>query len=325
MSGASPCEIHRVAVIGGGHIGHGVAQLFAAHGFPVALFNRGATSSERAFARIRFNLEDEIQNGRTTEAAALATLGRIRAETEIVKAAEGADFVVEAVAEDLALKHEVFVLLDRVCAPPAILASDTSGMSITEIARVVQHPERVVGTHFFTPPHLTPGVEVIPGDLTTVETVERTMALLRAVGKQPAVVKNVIGFVAGRLSTALRREAWAIVEQGIATPAEVDVIWRTTVGPSYQAAGPLGVSDASGMDVLVAVHDYIEPVLSPPSRPTAFVRERAERGEFGIKSGGGFYQWTPERAAAMMRRRARLLAFLQDELVREQAEASAGW
>jgi 3-hydroxybutyryl-CoA dehydrogenase len=289
MTEVSPFEIRRVAVIGGGHIGHGVAQLFAAHGYPVALFNRTAASSERAFARIRFNLEDEVQNGRTTEAEAAATLSRLRAVTHVEQAAEGADFVVEAVAEDLPLKHEVFALLDRVCPPPAILASDTSGMSITEIAKAVQHPERVVGTHFFTPPDITPGVEVIPGEATSASTVERTVALLRAVGKQPAVVKNVVGFVAGRLSSALRREAWALVEQGIATPAEIDMIWRTTVGPSYQAAGPLGVSDASGMDVLVAVHDYIEPVLSPPSHPTAFVRERAERGELGIKSDKGFY------------------------------------
>lgn len=305
-------DIRRIAVIGGGHIGHGVAQLFAAHGYPVALFNRTLESSRAALDRVRSNLDLEIEQGWTTREAAEATLARIRPETDVARTAEGADFVVEAVAEDLGLKHEVFARLDEVCPPPAILATDTSGMSITEIAAPCRHPERVVGTHFFTPPHISAGVEVIPGDRTAPETVERTVALLRHVGKQTAVVKNVIGFVAGRLSSALRREAWALVEQGIASPEEIDMLWRTTVGPGYLSLGPLAVSDMSGLDVLLAVHEYMEPVLSPPSTPVAVVREHVARGELGMKSGEGFYEWTPERRAAAMRRRARILAFLRE-------------
>ena len=310
-------DIRRIAVIGGGLIGHGIAQQFAQAGHPVGLYNRTDASRQQALARIRSGLQLHVELGLATPRDVEASLAHIQAETDLARAAEGADLVVEAVAEDLALKQAIFRQLDGICPPPAILATDTSGLSISQIAAATDRPERVIGTHHFNPPPLVPGVEVVPGERTSLETVDRTLALLRKVGKQPALVRDVPGFVAVRLSSALRREAWAIVEQGIATPEAVDTIWLTTVGRVFSAAGPLEVSDTSGLDILLAVHEYVERVLTPPSTPSSLVREKVERGDLGAKAGRGFYPWPSEQLDAATRRRARTLAMLRRQ---DQAE-----
>ena len=280
---------------------------FARAGYQTRMYNRSEEGRSRALEAMRLALDVLVEHGLESEDSAGSALERVSPSFELAQVATGAGFVVEAVSEDMRLKRSLFAELDRLCPPPAILATDTSGLSITEIASATASPGRVIGTHHFNPPYLVPGVEVVSGLQTTEETVRRTCSLLRSIGKLPVLVKDVVGFVANRLSVALKREAWAIVEQGLARPEEVDAIWTSTLGPIYAALGPLQVSDASGLDVLVTVHEYVEPVLTPASDASEMVRGMREREEFGIKSGRGFYRWTPESAAALIKRRDELL------------------
>lgn len=315
MPSSSPPELGperlRVAVVGAGNIGAGAALMFARAGYRVGMYNRGPSGRDRALEWMRLALGVLVENGFETAAGAEEALSRLSPTSDLEEAAAGAGYVLEAVAEDLEIKKEVFRRLDAVCPPPAILATDTSGLSITKIASATRRPERVVGVHHFTPPHLVPGVELVAGAETSPETVDRTEALLRRLGKRPVRVPDVPGFIANRLSCALRREAWAIVEEGLASPEDVDELWTATVGPIYAAIGPLHVCDASGLDVLLAVHEHVEPVLWPPSEPSAMVRQMRDRGDLGLKSGKGFYDWPPEQAAEFIRRRdALLLAML---------------
>ena len=293
----------KVAVIGGGHIGASVALMFARAGYETGIYNRSANGRATALAWMQNALQILIGLALETEAGAEAALARIAPGEEIEAAAAEAGYVFEAVAEDLELKKQVFARLDSACPAPAILASGTSGLRIGDIAAATAHPERVIGVHHFTPPHIVPGVEVVAGPATSAETVRHTMHLLKVLGRRPVLSPDVPGFIANRLSSALRREAWAIVEAQLASAADVDEIWKGSLGPIYAALGPLTVCDASGMDVLLAVHEYVEPVLWPPSSPSAMVRAMRDRGDLGLKSGRGFHDWPPERAAELHRLR----------------------
>ena len=297
----------RVAVIGTGAIGAGVALLFARAGYTVSTYNRSARGRDRARKWINLALQILVEADVETESAAREAVERIRSFVDIEEAAAGAGYILEAVAEDFELKREIFCRLDHVCPSPAILATGTSSLSVTLVAEATGNPERVVGTHHFTPAHLVPGVEVIAGAKTSPGTVAATCALLRRLKRRPVRVPDVPGFVANRLSCALRREAWAIVEEGLAEAEQVDELWMSTVGLPFLALGPLQISDASGLDVLLAVHGYVEPVLKPPSEPAAIVQEMVRRGDFGLKTGRGFYEWPQDRVEDLSRRRDSLL------------------
>lgn len=211
---------------------------------------------------------------------------------------EEADFVVEAVSEQLPIKQEVFGKLDALAPAHAILASETSGLRISDIARATNRPARCITTHNYTPPPLVPVVEVVPGELTDPAVVEATCALLRRAGKEPVICKEVPGHIGVRLTTALRREAYYIVEQGYATPQAVDTVLRS-VARLLPVIGAFIMTDFSGIDVLRDVHRNIQPHLDHRPEPSPLLDEMVSEGKLGIKCGEGFYRWSPETLKEM--------------------------
>lgn len=290
-------DVPNVLVVGAGLMGHGIAQLFAYGGHAVVLTDVKEDILAEAVIKIRRSLGRMAEHGLADPGKIEPALARIRTATDLEEAARGAGFVVEAVSENLALKQELFGRLDTLCPPEAVLATNTSVISITEIAQKASRPERVVGTHFWNPPTLVPLVEVIPGEHTSAETVERAYGLLAAVGKHPVRVKrDVPGFVGNRLQHALWREAISIVERGIADADVVDEVVKYGFGMRLPVLGPLETAELVGLDLTLAIHDYILKHLESSPHPSPLLAEKVKSGDLGFKSGRGFRDWTPEAA-----------------------------
>ncbi|HET6496179.1 MAG TPA: 3-hydroxyacyl-CoA dehydrogenase NAD-binding domain-containing protein [Thermoleophilia bacterium] len=298
----------RVAVIGSGMMGVGVAQVFAAAGHEVALQDLYPEALERAPGAIRSNLSFLAEHGLIAADEVPSAVGRVRTTTDLADAAEGAEFVIECVFEDLGLKQGVFERLDALCPPETILATNTSVMSIAEIGALTTHKQRVVGTHFWNPPYLIPLVEVVRTEQVDPWVVERTMAILRHAGKHPIdCKKDVPGFVANRLQHALWREAISIVEHGIADAATVDESIRFGPGLRLPILAPMENADMVGLDLTLAIHDYILPHLESSTAPSPLLKEKVRAGDLGFKSGRGFQHWSEDEAEAS---RQRLVAYL---------------
>jgi 3-hydroxybutyryl-CoA dehydrogenase len=300
--------VERIAVVGGGMMGVGIAQVFAAAGHEVALQDVYPEALERAPGALQCSLSFLAEHGLFPAAAVEDAVGRVRATTDLPDAVAGADVVVECVFEDLALKQEVFRQLDEVCPPETILCTNTSVMSITEIGEETRHKERVLGTHFWNPPYLIPLVEVVRTRHVDPAVVDRAMDLLRRAGKRPIdCKKDVPGFVANRLQHALWREAISIVEHGIADAATVDESIRFGPGLRLPILAPMENADMVGLDLTYAIHDYILPHLEASGEPSPLLKEKVDAGDLGFKSGKGFFDWTPEAAEAS---RDRLVTYL---------------
>ncbi|MFQ5341082.1 MAG: 3-hydroxyacyl-CoA dehydrogenase family protein [Anaerolineae bacterium] len=321
----TPGNIRRAVVVGAGTMGHGIAQVFAQHGLAVALVDLDEALLSQAIDRIRANLELLLELEMVTPEEAEATPARIRPTTDLAAAAAMADFAVEAVIENLQVKHEVFRALDAHCPPHAILATNTSGLPITSIAAATRRPEQVIGTHFVNPAYVLPLVEVIKGEQTSDHTIALTRAFLTALGKKPVVVwKDVPGFVGNRIQVAMARECFHIVEQGIATPEDVDTLVKNSFGFRLPVIGPFETYDMVGLDVVLAVARYLQPDLDASSDPSALLQQKVAGGDLGIKSGKGMYDWPPEKAQAMIEKRDRdLLRRVRDQQLVEQAALTA--
>ncbi len=285
----------RVLVVGAGLMGRGIAQVFASRGCAVTLTDVGDQVLARGLEEIRRSLTRLADEGLGERAEIEPTLGRIRVTTDLDAAAPGIDLAVEAVTENLELKRRVFRRLDARCPPGAILATNTSVISITEIAEGCRRPERVVGAHFWNPAVLVPLVEVVPGERTSAAVVEATVALLAAAGKHPVRIrKDVPGFVGNRLQHALWREAISIVEQGIATPEVVDEVVKHGFGLRLPVLGPLENAELVGLDLTLAIHDYLLKHLDASPSPSPLLSEKVAAGELGFKTGRGFRDWSPQ-------------------------------
>lgn len=302
----------KIAIVGSGLMGHGIAQIFAAAGHPVLLIDPNEASLETVPDRIRNNLDLMRSHGVTFDDKVDIILGRVTFATELSAAAGPdftADYVIEAVFEDMGLKQQVFADLDAVCPPETILCSNTSVMSITEIASKSTRRERIVGTHFWNPPYLMPLVEVVKAADSKQAAVDATYDLLQRVGKHPVKVnKDVPGFVANRLQHALWREAFAIIDEGIADAATVDECVRYGPGLRWPILGPVENADMVGLDLTKAIHDYILPHINAAPTPSAKLLELVEKGELGFKSGSGLLgNWSEEAMAASRQRLATYL------------------
>jgi 3-hydroxybutyryl-CoA dehydrogenase len=304
-------EIQRVTVVGAGLMGHGIAQDFATHGYQVQLYARSQARLNEALANIESGLAMQRRLGQLSGEDVAATLPRIRPSTDLTQVCAEADFVVEAVFEDLALKQQIFQTLDRECPPRTILASTTSTLLPSMLASVTGRADRVLVTHYFNPPALVPLVEVVRGPATSDPTVQAVCSLLADVGKRPALVeKELLGFIANRLQAALLREAFALVERGVASPADIDAVIKYSFGARLSTAGLFEMRDLSGLEALVSVCDILFRDLDDAKATQPFLREKVGRGEVGVKAGQGFYSWTPESAAAVQERIGRALVEL---------------
>ncbi len=291
-----------VAVLGPGTMGLGIAQAFAAAGFPVRVWARSAAGIERAGPVLDRNLSLVAGAGLLADPAAARS--RIHFTTQLAEAVAGTGFVCEAISEDMAVKQSIFAQLDELCPPEVILGSNTSGLSITAIARDVQRPERTVATHFWNPAHLIPLVEVGLGRATSEAVVEGSVALMREIGKVPVVVrKEVPGFIGTRLQQAVVREAISLLEQGVASAADIDLVVKTSFGIRFPVIGPLETTDLGGLDVIAAIHSYLLPDLCNSTTPSPLLTRLAGEGRVGVKKGAGFYDWTPEKIQAISRAR----------------------
>jgi 3-hydroxybutyryl-CoA dehydrogenase len=314
-------DVKKIAIIGGGAMGHGCAMVFAGAGYPVGLYSRRAETLEKAIEGMRNDLTFLAERGLGKLEDVEPTMARVTTTQVMEEAATDADFVLECVAEDMALKQDTFQKLDQMCKPDAILATNTSVMSPTEIASKSQKRDRILGTHWWNPPFLIPLVEVVQTEETPAWVIDVTMGLHRAIGKHPVHCrKDVPGFVANRLQHALWREAISIVERGIADAATVDESLKYGPGLRLPILAPLENADMVGLDLTLSIHSYVLKYLEDSHEPSPLLKEKVEKGELGFKTGGvGFQEWTPEGQKAL---RANLLSYLT-KVVREMKEAEA--
>jgi 3-hydroxybutyryl-CoA dehydrogenase len=292
----------RIAVIGAGLMGHGIAQVFALAGHDVTIYDSVAASLDSAKARILANLKDLGDDQKAIE--------RVTPIADLPKAVRDADYVVEAVLEDLPLKQKLFVEIEKYVRPDAILASNTSVIPITKIMQGLQKRERALGTHWWNPPFLVPLVEVIETQWTSAQAVDFTMKLHAAAGKKPAhVKKDVPGFIGNRLQHALWREAIALVEQGICDAETVDNVIKAAFGRRLAVLGPLENADMVGTDLTLAIHKTVLPDIDSRPGPSPYLEKLVKDGKLGFKSGEGFRKWSPEQQAAL---RSKVLQHLKN-------------
>jgi 3-hydroxybutyryl-CoA dehydrogenase len=289
----------RATVVGAGLMGRGIAAVLAAGGLHVMVCD---VRAEAALDAARF----------ASEAAARAGhLGQVTGTAVLTEAVSGADLVVEAVVEDIAVKRDVFAAVSA-AAPGAVLATNTSVLPVTGIAAGALRPELVLGTHWWNPPDLIPVVEVIPGRLTAADLPGRMMTLLSSLGKTPVLVRrDVPGFIGNRLQHALWREAIAMVAEGICDAETVDMVARNTIGLRLARMGPLENADYVGLDLTLAIHKAVLPSLSADSEPSPLLADLVRRGDLGARTGQGFLPWDPQaRSRAAQGLAAHLVAQL---------------
>jgi 3-hydroxybutyryl-CoA dehydrogenase len=292
---------HTVAVIGAGLMGHGIAYLFAQGGFEVRVQDPSAASLESLPARVL-----RICELLGTDAGVLA---RLHCEPSIAGAVDGVGLVIEAAPEKLALKQALFAEFERHAPPQAILASNTSVIPISAISAGLQHRQRVLGAHFWNPPHLVPLVEVVMMGEENRPAAQALISQLRALGRHPVLVqRDVPGFIGNRLQHALKREAIALVAAGVCDAETLDEVVRFGFGARMAVLGPLEQSDLVGLDLTQQIHDLLMPDLDVTPHTHPYLAERVARGELGMKSGQGFRHWTGQSAQAVRDRLAQFLA-----------------
>ncbi|MFZ0352171.1 MAG: 3-hydroxyacyl-CoA dehydrogenase family protein [Pseudolabrys sp.] len=282
----------RIAVIGAGLMGHGIAQVFALAGHDVVIYDSIASSLDSAKARILTNLKELGDDQGAME--------RVTPVADLAQAVREADYVVEAVLEDLPLKQKLFTEIEKYVRPDTILASNTSVIPITRIMEGLKQRDRALGTHWWNPPYLVPLVEVIETQWTSPQAVNFTMKLHADAGKTPAhVKKDVPGFIGNRLQHALWREAIALVENGICDAETVDNVIKSAFGRRLAVLGPLENADMVGTDLTLAIHKTVLPDIDSRPCPSPYLENLVRDKRLGFKSGEGFRKWSPEQQAIL--------------------------
>ena len=290
----------RIAVVGAGLMGHGIAQVFACAGHEVSITDPDPATLETVPVRVRANLERLELDPVAADAIELCN--------ELEQAIDGAGAVFEAAPEDIVLKRNLFERMSRSAPPDAILATNTSVISVGEIGARALDPGLVVGAHWWNPPYLIPLVEVVQAERTRPETVRRTIDLLERADKAPVHVRRDLpGFVGNRLQHALWREAFALIDEGVCDAETVDRVVKQGFGLRLPVLGPAENADLIGLDLTLAIHRYVLPHLNRTRGPAEVLQDHVERGELGMKTGRGFRTWTADEAQAV---RERLLGHL---------------
>ncbi len=305
--------IATVGVLGAGLMGHGIAQIFAAKGYRVRIYDVDGAMLAAVPQRIRENFQVFTDLGLARLEELRPCLDRLTLCEELAPAVSGADLVVEAVTESLPVKVQVFREVERHVSTTAILCTNTSAISISEIAAALDRRERFLGTHFWNPPYVVPCVEVIKGTDTSDEVFETVVALMGRIGKEPVrVLKDVPGFLGNRLQHAMWREAITLVAEGIAAAEDIDKVVKFGFGMRCAVLGPLETADLAGLDLTHAVHEYLFPRLNADMAPSPLLRDLIEQGKLGVKTGCGFHEWTPEKAKKLIQKRDAVLLRLME-------------
>ena len=296
-----------IGVIGAGLMGHGIAYLLAAAGHTVRIFDPSA--------EWRKSLPERLESARALLGGEPALLGRISAHDAMPPAMKDVSFVFEAAPEKLPLKQQLFAELESLTAPDTILASNSSAIPSTRIGEKLKHRGRVIGTHFWNPPHLVPLAEVIQNEFTSADTVQKTMALLRDAGRRPVHVrKDIPGFVGNRLQHALKREAIALIAAGVCDADTIDEVVKSGFGARMAGLGPMEQTALVGVDLTLDIQNTLLADLDRSTKPTQLIKDKVAQGKLGMRTGEGFRKWTPESADAVRERLRRFLA--------EQAKAA---
>jgi 3-hydroxybutyryl-CoA dehydrogenase len=282
-------SIGTVAVLGAGTMGHGIAQVCAAAGCAVRLYDVDEDAVRAGVARIEANLDKGIERGKVTAKERAATLANLSTATAIAEAVRDADLVIEAAPESMELKERLFREVDEAVPGHAILATNTSSLSIGRIATAVAVPDRFVGMHFFNPVHIMALVEVVWGPETSKATRDAAVDFARRLGKEPIVVKDAPGFASSRLGIVLGMEAIRMVEQGVASAEDIDKAME--LGYRHPM-GPLKLTDLVGLDVRLGIAEYLHETIGTDAfEPPDLLRRMVAEGKLGKKSGQGFYTW----------------------------------
>ncbi len=281
-------RIRRVAVLGAGTMGHGIAHVAAQSGLEVRLYDVTLAAAAAGRAKVIANLDKGVALGKVDPSTRDAAVARIEVTGDLALACAGADLVIEAVPEQLELKRTLFAEVDRAAPAHALLATNTSSLPVAEIADGLADPGRLVGMHFFNPVHLMKLVEVVHHPGSSLAAIETAAALGRSWGKTAIVVKDSPGFASSRLGLALGLEAIRMVEEGVASPDDIDTAMKLGYG---HPMGPLELTDLVGLDVRLGIADYLSDAIGPAFEPPALLRSLVAEGKLGKKTGEGFYRW----------------------------------
>jgi len=299
-------DIRRIAVIGAGIMGHGIAQALSTAGYEVVITDTSEAALRSVPTRVERNLAAFTDAGLLAVADVPAILGRIRTAPSLEEAAAAADIVIEAATENQDLKRQLFNRLDDVCPERTILASNSSSLLISEFASQTKRQDRCILTHWMNPPHIVPAVEVIPGRYTSEKTIDVVTRMLQKAGKLPVrVQKEIPGYLVNRIQMAMFREVWSLWAHGVASAEDLDLAVRGSFGFRLPSVGPLMANDLAGDDTTYVIAHRLLPMLDSSPEPAGAFRDMVQAGSHGMKTGRGFYDHSPEEWQAIIDKRDR--------------------
>ena len=299
-----------ITIIGAGTMGHSIALSAAWSGQSVSIFGVDARDLETAQKGFEIKLRLMADNELIDNEQAKEIAERVAFTSSLEKAVENAEFIIEAVPENIGLKHQIYQQLEGLIANDIIIASNSSGLMPTALAEGMKHPERFVLTHFWNPAHLIPLVEIVGGEKTSEQTLQRTKALIEQMNKQAVLLKKELpGFIGNRLQFALFREAQALLDAGVASKEDIDAAVTYSIGRRLPVTGPLQTADLGGLDIFYAISDYLFEDLSTEQKPGRTLSELAESGKLGTKTGSGFYEWPEAKSRAVQAKREEALIY----------------
>lgn len=296
-------DIKNVVIAGAGVMGSSMAQNFAQYGYKVSLYDLKDEFLDRSKSLIEINQKTSVEKGILTQTQSDELLSNIKFTCE-KDCFKKADLVVEAIIENIDIKHSFWKEVSEIAPKEAILTTNTSGLSISKIAEAVEIPERFCGMHWINPPHIIPLIEVINGDETATETSKLVYDISNHIGKKPIMInKDAAGFVLNRFQFAILREAMHIIEQGIASKEDIDNVFKYGLGIRYACLGPLEIADLGGLDTFYNISSYLFKDLSDTKDVSSILSELAKNGEYGVKSGKGFYDYSNGRDKEVIKKR----------------------
>lgn len=307
-------DITRVANIGAGTMGHAIALQFAMKGYQVNLYDHSEQGLQRGMKLIKHDLQTFIDAGVVTDPAE-TILSRLHSTTDLTVALQDVQFVIESIVENEDIKKQVWQEIEQLVPDDTILATNTSGLSPTQLAAVLNHPNRFVVAHFWNPAQLMPLVEVVPGEKTDQSTVQVTVDLMNKIGKHAVPLKKeALGFVGNRIQLAVLREAFHIVNEGIASPEAVDDIIKYSLGRRWNLVGPIASADLGGLDVFANISSYLYADLANGTGKDPVLAKKVDEGNLGLKTGQGFFTWTGDHGQQIVQNRdQQLLKQLKDD------------
>lgn len=307
--------MEKLAIIGCGTMGHSIALSAAWAGIEVKISGMNEQDLATADKGLRNKLTVMVHNDLFNEAMAEEIRMRIEFSTSLEEVVQGATFIIEVIPENSQMKRELYKEIEAICGKDTVLASNTSGFTPTSLAVEMEYPNRFIVTHFWNPGHLIPLVEVVKGEKTDQETIERAMNLLNEMNKKPILInKEVPGFIGNRLQYALFREAQSLLDEGVATKEDIDAAVTYSIRRRLPITGPLMTADMGGLDVFSAISNYLFEDLSNEDKSGAYLSNLVNQKKFGDKSGEGFYMWDQETSETINAEREKtLIHFLKND------------